>query len=1025
MSVAPNQSVAAKSDAVLDALVEEFVARLERGEEPSVEDFVRRQPDRADELRQLLPAARVMASLGSTGAVTEPPNRRVPPELRDLGDFRLQREIGRGGMGVVYEAEQLSLGRRVALKVLPFATVLDPRQLQRFKNEARAAATLDHPHIVHVYSVGQDRGVHFYAMQLIEGQSLAEVLSELRESMSPITMPFNRDPEAVRREALGPDALPSADSGSRLNNASTVRNNKRSTEWSQGGRAYFQQVARWGIQAAEALEYAHQLGVVHRDIKPSNLLLNAEGKLWVADFGLAMTRADTGLTMTGDVLGTLRYMSPEQALGQRGVVDQRSDVYSLGITLYELLALRPAFEQAHRAELLRRVELHDPPPLRHVAKAVPAELDTIVFKAINKDPASRYLTAKDLADDLQRFLNDQPIRARAPTWRDRALKWSRRNKGPLVAALIVLVVLSAGIVGTTWGLVRSERARLAEIQHRQLAQESERKALAAAAAEKQAKEQAQAREAETEAVLRFVQNKVFAAARPKGQDGGLGQNVSLRQALQSALPFLNRQLADQPLTEARLRTVLGISFWELGEIEIAAEQFERARTLYTQHLGAKDRITLQSMSWLNNVYNDLQRFDEAAQIGEQALALAQTTLGPDDNVTFHCRHNLAVSYNSVGRSAEALALVEQNLAGRRTQFGPESFEVQEYLGMAGWCYFNLGRHAEALELLEQSLAARRDRFGPNHAETLVCVNWLARCHFRLGQLEAAIALYEDAVTRSKAALGVLHPRTQGSMSWLAKCYTSAGRHDDAISLCIEAVTTSQTIVGADPLLTKKWMDHLADHYASAGRRDDALRVREELLTLQWDKNRPEARPVWESTTRKLIADYVAVGRHAEALKRNEDLLEFHESSLTRDERATALTRNNLAWALATSPDPALRDPMRAVSLAAQAVDFAPTDGNAWNTLGAAQYRVGNWPASLEALEKAMALRDGGNSFDWFFVAMNHWQLGDEPRAREMYHKAVEGMEKNNPDDPELIRFRAECEELLPIETEPTPEPVSR
>jgi tetratricopeptide (TPR) repeat protein len=211
------------------------------------------------------------------------------------------------------------------------------------------------------------------------------------------------------------------------------------------------------------------------------------------------------------------------------------------------------------------------------------------------------------------------------------------------------------------------------------------------------------------------------------------------------------------------------------------------------------------------------------------------------------------------------------------------------------------------------------------------------------------------------------------------------------------------------------MDRLSESYASVGRRDEAIQLREGALGLVWNKNSPEARPVWEPTTKKLIADYVAVGRHAEALKRQEDLLEFHESSPARDDRATALARNNLAWALATSPDPALRDPTRAVSLAPQAVELASADGNIWNTLGAAQYRVGNWQASQESLEKAMALRDGGNSFDWFFVAMNHWQLGDEARAREMFHKAVEGTKQHKPDDPELLRFRAECEELLLLE----------
>jgi serine/threonine protein kinase/tetratricopeptide (TPR) repeat protein len=651
-------------------------------------------------------------------------------------------------MGIVYEAEQLSLDRRVALKVLPFATVLDPRQLLRFKNEARAAATLDHPQIVHVYSVGQERGVHFYAMQLIESHSLAEVLNELRTGDSS----SRRNPEGSVLPPT-PGALPS---GPRPNDATTAPGNRLSTAWSELGREYFRQVARWGIQAAEALHYAHQLGIVHRDIKPSNLLVNAEGQVWVTDFGLAMTRAEADLTLTGELVGTLRYMSPKQALGQRGVVDQRTDVYSLGLTLYEFLALRPAFPEQNRAELLRQLERDDPPRLRgehHLGEPVPKELETIVFKAIDKDPAARYLTAQQLADDLERFLNDQPIRARTPTWCDQAIKWSRRNRGPLAAALIVMTVLLAGIVGTTWGLVRSERARLAEVHHRQLAQDSERKALAAAAAEKQAKEQAKAREAETEAVLRFIQDKIFAAARPKGQDGGLGVNVTLQEALRSALPFLNRQLANQPLTEARLRKSMGISFWEIGDFPGAATQFEKASSLYAQHLGDRHGETLDTESWLTLSYNALGRHSEAAQFCEQRLALARTALGPHARQTGSFRHHLADAYRGLGRAAEALPLNKENLVMKRIQYGPESSEVKEYLAFLGLCYVALGSHAEAIEVFEQALAARRDRHGSNHFHTIDCMNWLSDSYSAVGRVEVAIPLREEVLTTTKIMYG--------------------------------------------------------------------------------------------------------------------------------------------------------------------------------------------------------------------------------------------------------------------------------
>jgi serine/threonine protein kinase/WD40 repeat protein len=433
----PDPTNAASHDAPLSTLVDEFVSRLEQGEDPSIDEFLARQPDRADELRKLLATARVMVSLADrTWSITPRTSRPSSslPETHTLGDFRLLRELGRGGMGVVYEAEQISLGRRVALKVLPFAGVLDPRQLQRFQNEARAAATLDHHHIVHIHAVGQERGVHFYAMQLIEGQSLAEFLAERRAPAS--------TPE--------PNTTPPLKSTAWHGKLSTVRPDE--------DRQYFRQVARWGIEAAEALDYAHQMGIVHRDIKPSNLLINSEGKLWVADFGLAMTRNDANLTMTGDLLGTLRYMSPEQVQGERSIIDQRTDVYSLGVTLYELLAFRPPFTSSNRTELLRQVKEVDPPQAPLSAKSVPMELQIIVLKATSKEPSSRYATAQALADDLRRYLNDQPITARRPTWRNRAVKWSRRHQTLVRSLLIAMVISICSAFGATI-LVLQERQK--------------------------------------------------------------------------------------------------------------------------------------------------------------------------------------------------------------------------------------------------------------------------------------------------------------------------------------------------------------------------------------------------------------------------------------------------------------------------------------------------------------------------------------------------------------------------------------
>lgn len=409
-------------------LLDEFSSRLQQGEDVDEDSFIARHSEYADDLRRLLPAARALANLGGSVPSRDgtAPHRTGELPIEELGDFRLIREIGRGGMGVVYEAHQVSLGRRVALKVLPFAGVLDARQLQRFKNEARAAATLDHPHIVAVYSVGEERGVHYYAMQLIAGPSLAELIAEWREP-------------GKRGRSPGAPAVARADRPSCLE--STEQNAKPATAVLSSIREHFRRAAEWGIQAARALEFAHRRGIVHRDVKPSNLLIDAAGQLWIADFGLAVILGDSDLTVTGDLLGTLRYMSPEQARGDRQALDHRTDVYSLGATLYELLTLQPAFPSTDRQQLLQQIAGDEPAAMREIRRDVPIDLETIVGKALAKEPARRYATAAALAADLERFLDGRPILARPSTVTERTAKWVRRH--PALALLMAVVALAA------------------------------------------------------------------------------------------------------------------------------------------------------------------------------------------------------------------------------------------------------------------------------------------------------------------------------------------------------------------------------------------------------------------------------------------------------------------------------------------------------------------------------------------------------------------------------------------------------
>jgi WD40 repeat protein/serine/threonine protein kinase/tetratricopeptide (TPR) repeat protein len=484
----------------VELLAEEFLDRKRRGEQPTLREYLERHPDLADEIRDLFPALLMMEDLGeSSGATTgslAADGVALGTRLQRLGDYRILREIGRGGMGVVYEAEQESLGRRVALKVLSAGALADPKQVRRFEREAKAAARLHHTNIVPVFGVGHQDGHHYFVMQFIAGLGLDAVLEDLRRlrrakseaGSSPSPAPsaraagerFARGVTAadVARSLMagrfalnGPpadgeptepfdtDAAATPPNGPPADASSTsaiLPGSSGLSSSSDPDRQFFRSVARIGIQVAEALEYANRQGILHRDVKPSNLLLDNRGNVWVADFGLAKTGEADDLTHTGDILGTIRYMAPERFAGR---CDARSDVYSLGLTLYELVALRPAFEASDRHRLMERVIHENPERLKRLAPGVPRDLETIVAKAMAREPAGRYATAGALAEDLCRFVEDRPIRARRISPMERAWRWCRRNK--VVASSIGLAALTLVGVAVLAVLHASQQAHLA------------------------------------------------------------------------------------------------------------------------------------------------------------------------------------------------------------------------------------------------------------------------------------------------------------------------------------------------------------------------------------------------------------------------------------------------------------------------------------------------------------------------------------------------------------------------------------
>lgn len=367
----------------LAEVLEHYLAELENGSARSCESLLAEHPDLADDLRPYLDSLQMLhgavreMKVGGLAVCAKTQDATKP---RRIGDYRILREIGRGGMGIVYEAHQASLNRQVALKILPFAAVLDQRQIARFRNEAQAAAQLHHAHIVPVFAVGQEQGVYYYAMQYIDGQSLEQAIDELRVADD------HRDGRTTKVDGA-------------MNGSTSTLCFGAARRWSTPPAPhadFFQTVARLGMEAAEALHHAHEHGIIHRDVKPSNLLVDKRGQLWVTDFGLARVQADNGVTLTGDVVGTLRYMSPEQANGD-SVLDARTDVYSLGVTLYELLTRRHAHPGDDRQVLLRQIIDDEPNSPRRLDPAIPADLETIVLSAMSKSRDERYQSARALA----------------------------------------------------------------------------------------------------------------------------------------------------------------------------------------------------------------------------------------------------------------------------------------------------------------------------------------------------------------------------------------------------------------------------------------------------------------------------------------------------------------------------------------------------------------------------------------------------------------------------------------------------
>ena len=513
-------------DVVLERLAADFVERHRQGKHPPLSEYTDRYPDLAADIRDLFPALVQIEKLKPPADATdatdgfERPATPALANLERLGDYRILREVGRGGMGVVYEAEQESLGRHVALKVLPSSALLNPTYLARFRREAQAAGRLHHTNIVPVFGVGECDGVHYYAMQFIQGEGLDKVLADVRRLRRPLGAGEALPSEgSVAHSLLTGQFNPptAADPGKPNEHPDSSSLTSRLSPCGPEAE-YYRGVARIGVQVADALAYAHRQGILHRDVKPSNLLLDLQGTVWVADFGLAKAEGTEELTHTGDIVGTIRFMAPERFEGKSL---PQSDVYGLGLTLYELLTLRPAFDDTNKGRLIDRV-LHEPPrPPCKLDPRVPRDLETLVLKCLAKDPRERYATAEALAEDLRRFLADRPIHARRATAAEQAWRWCRRNPWLAGLSAAVLLLLLVVAVGSSVFALRLQR----ELGYR--------------------------RQAEGDALEKLFTAQV-AEARARRYSGRSGQRFKSLEAIQEAVQ-LARRLRKPPETFDELR----------------------------------------------------------------------------------------------------------------------------------------------------------------------------------------------------------------------------------------------------------------------------------------------------------------------------------------------------------------------------------------------------------------------------------------------------------------------------------------
>lgn len=751
----------------LARILDDYLVAIERGAPISPEELLARHPDDAEHLRGYLSGLRLIHAAGEPlAAELAVPHVAWHRPTEAIGDFHLIREIGRGGMGIVYEAWQATLKRRVALKVLPFTSTHDAKHTARFKNEAQAAAQVQHPNIVPVFAVGEHRGVHYYAMQLVSGRSLNKLLDELRGEQ-------HRSASTVRGDRTRTARGVTAFNATSLSGNSPVRASV-SAEVKPNGitdiAEHVRTVARMGIQAAEALHAAHEFGVIHRDVKPSNLLLDEHGKLWITDFGLARCRENDCLTQTGDILGTMRYMSPEQALGRTTLIDHRTDVYSLGVTLYEFAALVHPTDVAGAPPWHLERGRPNFKPLRHWNRQIPVDFQTIVMKAVSEFPQERYQTAGALAEDLKRFSEGRAILASPPTVVAKARKWATRHRQAIgIAAAVAFVAMFAHAL-----LLTREQA-----------------------AKQRALESAQASRQEAHAVLdRFGAKLVDQLAAVPGAEG------VRKQLLQDSLEMYER-LAVQAGDDAALRSDMAMAYGKAGGL---AEQIGDEQQAIAYYRSA-------CQAWRTRIADEPDNVELRRNLAA-------------------CQNSLAMLLSRSGDADESRRLLQEAYDTQRRLLANEQGSSRLAVDIAvthnnlGLLFQQDGRADDALRHFQAAVAVLEPVAASTPAEESVLRGLAASYNnlssaVELAEHERAVDAYEQAIAIQLRLLSGT-PASIVYQSELARTYNNFGyllsrmeRWPAAEQNYVEAIRLQQALVKAAPLVVDFGRD-LAVSYNNLG-----------------------------------------------------------------------------------------------------------------------------------------------------------------------------------------------------------------